>query len=340
MVATVTSSRTPSSIPTAGSSYRFNADASNNVAVYYGQTAATGQVNLTSLCEDQSVDIVILAFLTEYFGPGGYPTVNFGATCGGQSQEQQQAGASGLLSCGILASQVATCQEIGKKVLLSLGGAISTSSFNSDQQATQFAIQLWNLFGGGSNYSTGLRPFGSIKVDGFDIGKILNPPNPVFSTPNLNADNEDDSTSYYNTFATSLRSQFSGDSSKTYYISAAPQCPIPDASIPLQAMQQADFVWVQFYNNGDCNVGQSGFSASFSAWSSDLSAAGKGPKLYIGAPAWSGGGTGYLPPSEMASVIQGAKALGESNFGGVMLWDGSEAQVNGEYQQGVKSALQ
>ncbi|MCJ1299451.1 hypothetical protein MMC08_002243, partial [Hypocenomyce scalaris] len=43
MVATVTSSRTASSIPTGGSSYRFNADASNNVAVYYGQTAATGQ---------------------------------------------------------------------------------------------------------------------------------------------------------------------------------------------------------------------------------------------------------------------------------------------------------
>ena len=105
-------------------------------------------------------------------------------------------------------------------------------------------------------------------------------------------------------------------------------------------MQQADFVWVQFYNNGDCNVGQAGFGASFAAWSADLAAAGGGPKLFIGAPAWAGDGTGYLPPSQMALVIQEAKAAGTGNFGGVMLWDGAEAQVNGQYQQGVKGALQ
>ena len=167
------SSKTRSPSPRRNDGYTFDPDASDNVAVYYGQTAATGQINLTSLCEDPSVDIVILAFLTQFFGPGGYPTVNFGAACGGQSPEQQQAGASGLLSCTILAAQVSTCQTIGKKVLLSLAGAISSTSFSSDQQATQFAGQLWNLFGGGSGYSTGLRPLGSFKVDGFDIGKPL-----------------------------------------------------------------------------------------------------------------------------------------------------------------------
>ena len=52
---------------------------------------------------------------------------------------------------------------------------------------------------------------------------------------------------------------------KQYYISAAPQCVRPDAFISLDAMQAMNFIWVQFYNNDDCNIGQSGFDASFKA---------------------------------------------------------------------------
>ncbi len=159
------------------------------------------------------------------------------------------------------------------------------------------------------------------------------------------ADNENHNTSYYNTFAKALRSQYAKDPSKPYYISAAPQCPRPDASIPLGAMQHADFVWVQFYNNGDCNINEPGFDASFAAWSSGLAAAGRaGAKVFVGAPAFEGGGTGYLPSNRVASVIQGAKARGTSNFGGVMLWDGPEAQFNVDqegrnYIKTVKAAL-
>ena len=36
------------------------------------------------------------------------------------------------------------------------------------------------------------------------------------------------------------------DKSKQYYISAAPQCPLPDASIPVGAMQLMDFVVSDF----------------------------------------------------------------------------------------------
>ena len=134
------------------------------------------------------------------------------------------------------------------------------------------------------------------------------------------------------------------DSSKTYYISAAPQCPRPDASIPLDAMQSMDFVFVQFYNNGDCDVGQSGFVDSFKAWSQDLSAKGAGPKLYIGAPGCTAcAGRGYVEPAQMGGVIASAKDSGVSNFGGVMLWDGPEAKQNTDggkdYLEVVKSAL-
>lgn len=136
------------------------------------------------------------------------------------------------------------------------------------------------------------------------------------------------------------------DSSRTYYISAAPQCPRPDASIPLDAMQTMDFVFVQFYNNAaaNCDVGQPGFLDSLKAWSADLSANGAGPKLYVGAPACPDcAGAGYLDPGAMASAISGIKSSGLSNLGGVMLWDGSEAMANtnggGDYTTVVKGAL-
>lgn len=138
----------------------------------------------------------------------------------------------------------------------------------------------------------------------------------------------------------------SADSSKKYYISAAPQCPRPDASIPLDAMRTMDFVFVQFYNNAaaNCNVNDPGFMESFKAWSADLSTNGAGPKLYIGAPGCANcAGAGYLEHAAMASAVQQAKAAGLPNFGGIMLWDGPEAVANvqngKDYTAVVKSAM-
>ena len=155
-----------------GSSGSFDAKSSKNLAVYYGQTEATGKTKLSQMCQDKNVDIVILAFLTEFFGPGGYPKLNFGAACGGQTSQMKAAGADGLLSCPDLASQIAQCQGLGKKVFLSLGGAIAISAFSSDSQAAGFATKLWDLFGAGTGEDAGLRPFGALRLDGFDVGEF------------------------------------------------------------------------------------------------------------------------------------------------------------------------
>lgn len=165
-------SSTPSSPAGSGS---FNAKAKDNVVVYYGQSGATSSVKLTDLCSDKDVDVVILSFLTTFAGPGGYPTVNFGAACGGAASPAATAkGATGLLSCPDLGKDIQTCQAAGKKVFLSLGGAEAESAFTSDDQATKFATQLWNLFGAGTGEDAGLRPFGAgVSVDGFDIGKSI-----------------------------------------------------------------------------------------------------------------------------------------------------------------------
>ncbi|MCJ1257553.1 hypothetical protein MMC24_005379 [Lignoscripta atroalba] len=318
----------PSSVTSFGTSSAhssaFNAQASDNVAVYFGASDYTGLVPLDEVCQDSNVNIIVLAFLNHFFDAGGYPAVNFGAACGGSTPAMEHAGASGLLSCPDLASKISTCQSQGKKVLLSLGGGATdvTSTFSSDQQATEFAAMLWNLFGGGTGVDIGLRPFGSVKLDGFDI------------------DNESHNPTSYITFTSALRSHFPSDPSKPYYISAAPQCPQPDASIPLDAMKTMDFVWVQFYNNGNCNIDQPGFFDSFKAWSTSL---GPRPKLYVGALAKKVHGTGYLNVGAMQAVVRQVRQLGEGvgvgNLGGVMLWDGSLAVGNGNYQDGVKSAL-
>ena len=309
----------------------FNAQSSTNLAVYYGQSPATEKYTLEQMCQDRNVDIVVLAFLTTFAGPAGQPVINFGPATGGDPTfGAKKINATGLLDCPLLAKNITTCQSLGKKVLLSLGGAAGVTNFTNDAQASKVATNLWNLFGGGMTDSD-MRPFGKVKIDGFDV------------------DNEDHSTKYYNTFVSALRKTFAGDKTKQYYISGAPQCPRPDASIPLAAMQSMDFVFVQFYNNAmaGCDIGQPGFIDSLKAWSNDLSGnstTAKGPKLFIGAPACEDcAGKGYLEPANMTSVVKSAMKAGVANFGGVMLWDGSEAMNNtvaeSDYLKVVKSAL-
>ena len=150
--------------------YRFDAKSSSNVAVYFGRTDETDNTNLTAQCEDSNVDIVILAFLTDVFGGGDYPDMAFEKLCSGQTGEMIAAGATGLLSCTSLASEIAQCQTLGKKVLLGIGGQNGNATFSSSSSAESGATLLWNLFGGGSGESSGMHPFGTSIVDGFDIG--------------------------------------------------------------------------------------------------------------------------------------------------------------------------
>lgn len=319
---------TPSATP-----YVFNAAARDNLAVYYGQTPATYSGGLLAVCENSNVDIVILAFVYSFFSSNGYPSADFGSTsCSGQTDAQAQT-APGLQNCSALATQIASCQRSGKKVLVSLGGYVANTSISSDTQATSLATTLWNLFGAGTGEDPDLRPFGpDVVVDGFDI------------------DNENGDPSHYETLALSLRQHYASDPSKKYYLSSAPQCPQPDASIPTGVFSLSDFVWVQFYNNPSCNLDSAGFQASFAAWSRSLpqgftSTTGGPPRLYIGAGAWSGAGSGYVADSDLQSRISLARDLNVHNLGGIMLWDGSEAltrfdEYGNDYLNYAKWALQ
>lgn len=184
--------------PTAQPAF-FNELSRTNIAVYYGQSPGTTANGLEEICADPFVSIVNLAFVPNFFGPNGFPSASFGPACGGPSAAQSSR-APGLQDCTGLGTQIKTCQEdYGKIIMVSLGGYIATSSFNSSAQAVQFASTLWNLFGGGTEYPE-LRPYGTdVVVDGFDI------------------DNEDHSTLYYDDFVTSLRGNFAKDATGRKY---------------------------------------------------------------------------------------------------------------------------
>lgn len=187
------------------------------------------------LTVDSTLDIIPLAFLYIFFNSDGLPAINFAAAC-----ENTYFSGTGLLHCAQMgyvlgrfcadgSADIKTCQAAGKKILLSLGGAAGSYGFTSDSQAETFADSLWNLFGGGSSST---RPFDDAIIDGFDL------------------DIEGGSTTGYAAFVNRMRTHYASDTSKSYYISAAPQCPLPDAYLnTVLTTAHVDFIFVQFYNN-------------------------------------------------------------------------------------------
>jgi chitinase len=59
--------------------------------------------------------------------------------------------------------------------------------------------------------------------------------------------------------------------------------------------------------------------------------------MITGVPANTGAGRGYLSPSGLQPVIQYSAKY--SSFGGVMMWDASQAYTNGNFIGDVKSIL-
>ncbi|KGU25418.1 chitinase 2 [Candida albicans Ca6] len=268
------------------------ASASNQVALYWGQNGAGGQERLAQYCQETDVDIVLLSFLNLFPDP---LNVNFANQCGNTFE-------SGLLHCSQIGADIKTCQSLGKTVLLSLGGGVGDYGFSDAASATKFADTLWNKFGAGEDPE---RPFDDAVIDGFDF------------------DIEHGSTTGYPELATALRSKFAKDSSKNYFLSAAPQCPYPDASLgDLLSKVPLDFAFIQFYNNYCSIDGQ----FNYDTWSKFAdSAPNKNIKLFVGVPATSNI-AGYVDTSKLSSAIEEIKC--DSHFAGVSLWDASGAWLN------------
>ncbi|KAI7879818.1 glycoside hydrolase [Lichtheimia hyalospora FSU 10163] len=276
---------------------------------YWGQNSAgatnSGQQQpLASYCDD-STDALVIAFIDQ-FNIGGQP--GLALPCGS--------------SCQDIGNDIKTCQSKGHTILLSLGGASGAYGFQNDQQASQFAETLWNTFGGGgggsqsgsgsnSTNSTsgsggstgGSRPFGDAVVDGFDL------------------DIEGGGSTGYVKFIQELRRLYKTDSSRQYLITAAPQCPFPDANLNEQILQGVDAVFVQFYNNF-CSIDKQFNFDTWDGWASKT-----GAKVLIGIPGSpKAAGSGYVTIDQLSPAI--SKASSSKSYGGIMVWDASQSYSN------------
>lgn len=90
---------------------------------------------------------------------------------------------------------------------------------------------------------------------------------------------------------------------------------------------------MQFYNNPVCNLNSPNFLASLQSWSNDLSANGRplidtgngvrSPRVYIGAPSFPAGGSGWVGGELFTTLLTSVRSLRLNNLGGVMFWDGA-----------------
>ncbi|KAG2188067.1 hypothetical protein INT44_000818 [Umbelopsis vinacea] len=306
----------------------FNNNCNDNLAVYWGQNSygavnandqANWQKTLSYYCQDDTIDVIPIAFLNKFFSTGGDPEINLASTC--NSVDNGTFPGTNLANCQSLASDINFCQSKGKIITLSLGGAGGGVGFGSDAQGVSFADQLWNLFYGGSSTT---RPFGAAVLDGIDL------------------DIENGGSTGYAAFVTQLRSHFNA-ASKKYYVTAAPQCVYPDANLGSVINSVAfDAVYVQFYNNPcglqNYNAPSQWNFGIWDYWARNVSP-NKNVKIYIGAPASTGAaGGGYVSPATLATIAQTTQANFPS-FGGLMFWDASQAYANGRYDVSAKSAI-
>ncbi|KAL2344515.1 hypothetical protein Fmac_005800 [Flemingia macrophylla] len=257
-----------------------NGSNAGKIAIYWGQNGNEG--TLAEACATGNYDYVIIAFLPT-FGDGQTPMINLAGHCDPDSN-----------GCTGLSSDIISCQAKGVKVLLSLGGGAGSYSIASTQDASQVATYLWNNFLGGQSSS---RPLGPAVLDGIDF------------------DIEGGSNQHWGELARFLKGH-----GKQVYITAAPQCPFPDAWIG-NALTTGlfDYVWVQFYNNPPCQYTSGEISDLEDAWKQWISRI-PANKIFLGLPASpQAAGSGFIPSADLISNVLPA-IKGSAKYGGVMLW--------------------
>ncbi|PNS18442.1 Chitinase 1 [Sphaceloma murrayae] len=310
----------------------FTGNVKTNLAAYWGQnsygqgTGNLAQQRLATYCKNANIDIIPLAFLTQMTsGPGGEPVLNF-------ANQQNDCGMfvnTSLISCPQIAADIKTCQATyGKTILLSIGGATYTEGgFKDNSTAIAWANKLWNTFGPVNGSSGALRPFADAVVDGFDFDIESAASNTV-------------------AFAQRLRTLINNYKAKRMILTAAPQCPYPDAAVgPILANVGVDAIFIQFYNN---YCGTQSFTAGSASqnnfnyqtwdnWAKTVSKR-KNVRIFLGVPGGpTAAGSGWKTAAGLRPIINYCK--GFSSFGGVMVWDVSQAYARAGFLAGVKKAL-
>ncbi|KAK6333307.1 hypothetical protein TWF718_011124 [Orbilia javanica] len=316
----------------------YNEAFKNMTAVYWGQNAAasldpTKQSNLITTCNNTNIDVVIISFITKFKGKAGLPILNLSNQCGNVFNYADNAkNKTDILNCPDIGEMITQCQGLGKKVLISLGGATyNNTAWKSVADARETANRLWDMFGPPGKTPYPYRPFGNSTIDGFDLDfeYVANKP-------------------YTEVFATQMRAKYSLNKTRQYLLTAAPQCPSPDGALDV-ALSKVEFdaVFVQFYNN-QCQVstwalGKSQMkntSFNFQMWENwaRTSSANKKIRIFIG---FLGGGvpgtTGYVNKDIAQKIV--SDSLKFKSFAGVMFWDASILGINTGILPAVRNVL-
>ncbi|PKX96667.1 class III chitinase ChiA1 [Aspergillus novofumigatus IBT 16806] len=298
----------------------FDASSRSNLAIYWGQ--GPDQLRLSHFCKETSLDIINIGFINYFpdMSPGHWPGSNFGNQCDGSYYVTKDGVVTKLLSgCHQIMEDIPICQAAGKKVLLSIGGAYPPDqSILSKDSAVAFATFLWGAFGPVAEGWEGPRPFGNVVVDGFDF------------------DIEHNGGFGYATMVNTFRQYFNQVPERKFYLSAAPQCIIPDAQLSDAILNAAfDFIWIQYYNTAACSaksfIDSTLGKFNFDAWVTTLKAsASKDAKLYVGLPASETAANSgyYLTPDEVESLVSTYMDRYPDTFGGIMLWEATASENN------------
>ncbi|KAF8207553.1 glycoside hydrolase superfamily [Mycena galopus ATCC 62051] len=311
------------------SAFGYDPTRSDNLVVYWGQDSygqsnpndpANWQQTISTYCQDTVINAIPIAFVDVFsaLGVGGLPEINLANTCN-PTDDSVFAG-SELANCQFLAAGIEACQALGKIVTISLGGQSGAATFANDAAAEAFADQIWNLFLGGSSST---RPFGAAVLDGVDL------------------DIEGGGPTGFAAFVTQLRTH-TDVADKTYYVTAAPQCPFPDAYLGTVINAVGfDAIYVQFYNNY-CGVDDYSDPSDwdFSSWDTWAKTTSPNPdvRIFIGAPASASAGAGYVAAATLGQIAISTRAE-YSSFGGIMLWDASQAFANDRFDEQVKDLI-
>jgi len=286
--------------------------------VYWGQNGGGTIENndLSTYCTSTSgIDVIVLAFLYQFGSNGNIPSGTIGQSCFISNSGQGQ-------NCEALTSAIATCKSAGVKIILSLGGASSSYTLQSDAQAQQIASYLWDSYGNSGN-TTVQRPFGKNFVDGFDFDIELS-----------------SGAAHYPAMISTLRSKFATDPGNKYYITGAPQCPIPEPNMGTMIQNAVfDYLFVQFYNNNNytypCALPFNGNAPfNYDQWVTFTSTTqSSNAKIFIGVPAaplaangGPGGATYYITPDQLSSLVSEYKS--NTRFGGIMMWSAGFSDSN------------
>ncbi|RWA12446.1 hypothetical protein EKO27_g2639 [Xylaria grammica] len=323
-------------LPTVPSSFKTRQSSDPQNVVYWGQNGGGTIENndLSAYCtSDAGIDILVLSFLYQWGNGNTIPSGTVGQSCFISNSGEGQ-------NCDDLSAAITKCQSNSVKIILSLGGASGAYSLSSADEAKAIGKYLWEAYGNSGNTSV-QRPFGDAFVNGFDFDLELNNGN-----------------EFYADMISTLQDSFKSDSSNTYYITGAPQCPIPEPNMGvLIDNARFDYIWPQFYNNNNytldsypCALPINGNAAfNYDEWLSYTAGTPSADaKIFVGVPAAPLGANGsptgetyYATPDQLASIIEGVK--GESRFGGIMMWSAgfSDSNVNDgcNYAQQARSIL-